>query len=107
MARILACLCSCLAAAAWAQTTEIQYLSGTDKDHAVPWQFVLNGTGRNVGVPTNIPVPSCWETMGFGNYQYGSGTSSNGEIGTYTLNFSVTNTWAGKRIFLVFEGAFT
>jgi len=90
-----------------AQTTEIQYLSGTDKDHTVPWQFILTGSGRNVGVQTNISVPSCWEMMGFGSYQYGAGASSNGETGNYTFTFPVTNAWAGKRIFLVFEGAFT
>jgi hypothetical protein len=99
--------CATVAGPSFAQTTEIQYLSGTDKDHTVSWQFILTGSGRNVGVQTNIPVPSCWETVGFGNYQYGSGSSSNGETGAYTFTFPVTNAWAGKRIFLVFEGVFT
>ena len=89
-----------------AQQTQIQYLSGTDKDNTIPWQFSIS-TGRNAGIATTIPVPSCWELMGFGNYQYGSGSSSNSETGFYTNTFAVPPAWAGKKIFLVFEGAFT
>ena len=89
-----------------AVTNEIQYLSGTDKDNTVPWDFRVSA-GRNSGFWTNIPVPSCWELMGFGNHQYGSGSSSNAETGFYTHTFAVPPAWAGKKIFLVFEGAFT
>ena len=31
-------------AGASAQTTERQYLSGTDKDHTVPWDFMVTGS---------------------------------------------------------------
>ena len=87
--------------------TEIQYLSGTDKDNTVPWNFMVS-SGRNAGVATAIPVPSCWEMQGFGTYQYGqNGAVSNAETGFYTNIFAVPPTWAGKKIFLVFEGAFT
>ncbi|HAO78026.1 MAG TPA: glycoside hydrolase family 2 [Verrucomicrobia subdivision 3 bacterium] len=89
-----------------AQQTQVQYLSGTDKDNTIPWQFSIS-TGRNAGIATTIPVPSCWELQGFGNYQYGSGSSSNSETGFYTNTFAVPSAWAGKKIFLVFEGAFT
>jgi hypothetical protein len=43
-----------------AQTTERLYLSGTDKDHTVPWEFTVTG-GRGAGVWSTIPVPSNWE----------------------------------------------
>lgn len=94
-----------------AAQTQIQYLSGTDKDNTVLWQFSVS-SGRNTGVATNIPVPSCWPTMGFGTYSYtqntGSGmTSSNAETGFYTNTFAVPSAWAGKKIFLVFEGVLT
>jgi hypothetical protein len=90
-----------------ADETQIQYLSGTDKDNTVPWNFSVS-SGRLAGVATNIPVPSCWEMMGFGTYQYGqNGSVSNAETGFYTNVFAVPPAWAGKKIFLVFEGAFT
>jgi hypothetical protein len=96
---------------ALAQQSQIQYLSGTDKDHTVPWQFSVS-SGQNAGIATTIPVPSCWPSMGFGTYSYtqstGSGmTSSNSETGFYTNTFAVPSGWAGKEIFLVFEGAMT
>ena len=92
-------------------TNEIQYLSGTDKDHTVPWQFSVS-SGRNAGIATNIPVPSCWMLQGFGTYSYtqntGSGmTASNSETGFYTNTFAVPSAWAGRKIFLVFEGSMT
>jgi hypothetical protein len=36
-----------------AQYTDIQYLSGTDKDHTVPWQFYMTGGGRSNNVADN------------------------------------------------------
>jgi hypothetical protein len=84
--------------------TERPYLSGTDKDNTVPWEFRVSA-GRNSGVWTNIPVPSCWETMGFGTYEYGSDSTS--EYGEYRRTFSVPANWVGKRVFLVFEGSMT
>src|SRR5258708_4686942 len=93
--------------AVWAQQTQIQYLSGTDKDHVVNWGFQVS-SGRSAGIATNISVPSCWEMMGFGTYNYGqNGAVSNAETGLYTTTFAVPSAWAGKEIFLVFEGVFT
>jgi hypothetical protein len=40
-------------------TSEIQLLSGTDKDNNVPWDFRVSAY-RIAGVCTTIPVPSCW-----------------------------------------------
>ena len=58
-----------------AQETQVQYLSGVDKDHTVPWSFKTHRHRASlINVQTNIPVPSCWDTQGFGNYQYGAGS---------------------------------
>src|ERR1017187_2064086 len=95
-----------------ANTTQIQFLSGTDKDHTIPWQFYMTGGGRSNNVLTTIPVPSCWQTKGFGSYMYGN-TSGNGSatqsqsVGQYTTTFSVPAGWAGERIYLVYEGVLT
>src|ERR1017187_3205747 len=95
-----------------ANTTQIQFLSGTDKDHTIPWQFYMTGGGRSNNVLTTIPVPSCWQTKGFGSYMYRN-TSGNGSatqsqsVGQYTTTFSVPASWAGQRIYLVYEGVLT
>ncbi len=87
-----------------AVTNEIQYLSGTDKDHTVPWDFRVSA-GRNSGFWTNIPVPSCWDTKGFGSYEYGNDNTS--EFGEYRRQFTVPADWKNKRVFLVYEGSMT
>ncbi|MBC8094326.1 MAG: glycoside hydrolase family 2 [Akkermansiaceae bacterium] len=106
LARAFLTLVCASAIAGHAAPTEIQFLSGTDKDNTVPWDFQVS-TGRNAGIATNIAVPSCWELKGFGTYQYGSTSRSNSETGFYKHTFAVPPAWAGKKIFLVFEGAFT
>ncbi|MEO7932615.1 MAG: glycoside hydrolase family 2 TIM barrel-domain containing protein [Chthoniobacterales bacterium] len=93
-----------LVAPSVATTNEVQYLSGTDKDNTVPWDFRVSA-GRNAGVWTTIPVPSCWETKGFGTYEYGNINTT--EYGEYKKTFNVPANWAGKRIFLVYEGSMT
>lgn len=93
-----------LAPAASGTTNEIQFLSGTDKDHTVSWDFRVSA-GRNSGFWTNIPVPSCWDTKGFGSYEYGNDTTS--EFGEYRHHFTVPQSWTNKRVFLVFEGSMT
>jgi len=87
-----------------AVTNEIQYLSGTDKDNTVSWQFRVSA-GRNSGFWTNIPVPSCWDTKGFGSYEYGNDNTS--EFGEYRYRFAAPNSWTNKRVFLVYEGSMT
>jgi len=91
---------------ATAQLTQIQYLSGMDKDHTVPWQFYMTGGGRSNNVSTTIPVPSCWQTKGFGNYSY-QNIPSSVSVGQYDTVFSVPTNWAGQRIYLVYEGVLT
>jgi beta-galactosidase/beta-glucuronidase len=93
----------------FAQTTQIRYLSGTDKDHTVQWDFYCT-QGWNSGKWTKIAVPSCWELQGFGTYHYGLSEpfdSVRGEKGIYKYNFNVPSAWQGKRILIVFGGVMT
>ncbi|QNA42667.1 glycoside hydrolase family 2 protein [Lacibacter sediminis] len=97
--------------ALFAQQTEIRYLSGTDKDHTVPWEFFCTG-GMNSGKWTTIPVPSNWELQSFGAYNYGHDEKGNGkkkstEQGLYKRRFIADKTWANKQIEIVFEGVMT
>src|SRR4051812_30480273 len=90
----------------FSQKTEIQFLSGTDKDNTVEWDFMCTA-GRNSGKWTKIPVPSNWEFMGFGNYTYGSEKEDSSEAGLYRYHFNVAKTWANKEVFIVFDGSMT
>ena len=89
-----------------AQQTVIQYLSGTDKDHTVEWDFMCT-TGRNSDKWSTIPVPSCWETKGFGTYNYYQDVQNPDEQGLYKYNFKVSPEHKGKRIFIVFDASMT
>lgn len=84
--------------------TERLYLSGRGIDDAVDWQFMLE-TGRGSGVWSTLPVPSHWEFHGFGDFQYGHNPSS--EVGHYRRSFALPAAWAGRRVFIVLEGAMT
>jgi beta-galactosidase/beta-glucuronidase len=88
----------------FAQQTIINYLSGTDKDHTVLWDFYCT-EGRKSGSWTKIPVPSQWETHGFGNYNYGHDKVKFKEQGIYKTTFVQQSAWKGKRVFIVFEGS--
>ena len=90
-----------------AQQTDVQYLSGHDKDDAVPWEFFCT-SGANSGFWTNLPVPSQWDVKGFGTLNYKKDlTNAWDEKGLYAHNFSVPTNWSGRRIFLVFDGSMT
>ncbi|NIJ46204.1 hypothetical protein FHR24_002688 [Wenyingzhuangia heitensis] len=88
--------------------TEIHYLSGTDKDHLVEWDFYCS-EGRKSGAWTKIGVPSCWEQQGFGSYNYGSDKMEGRakEVGLYKHSFNVSKDWKNKDIKIVFEGVMT
>jgi hypothetical protein len=86
--------------------TIVKYLSGTDKDHTVQWDFYCTG-GRNSGKWTQIAVPSNWELQGFGNYNYGHDKVKSNEQGIYKYAFKTEPGWRNKRIYLVFEGSMT
>ncbi|HEX8460706.1 MAG TPA: glycoside hydrolase family 2, partial [Segetibacter sp.] len=89
-----------------AQQTIIQYLSGTDKDHTVNWDFMVNN-GRNSGKWSTIPVPSCWEMQGFGTYSYYQDVPNVNETGMYKYNFNVNPSYKGRKIFIVFDASMT
>ncbi len=89
-----------------AQATQIMYLSGTDKDHTVTWDFLCT-TGRNSGHWDKIQVPSNWELQGFGTYNYFQDTKNPDEQGLYKHHFNIGAAWNKKKIFIVFEGAMT
>jgi hypothetical protein len=85
--------------------TDTMYLTGIDADHPVDWQFRV-ATGRRSGSWSTIPTPSNWECQGFGSYHYGSDLVP-AEIGRYRHTFTPPAGWAGRRVFLVFEGSMT
>ncbi|MEP6746805.1 MAG: glycoside hydrolase family 2 TIM barrel-domain containing protein [Bacteroidota bacterium] len=89
-----------------AQSTIQQYLSGTDKDHTVQWDFFCT-KGMNSGKWTKIAVPSNWEQQSFGGYSYGHDKVKTDEQGLYKYRFNVLKEWSNKRVFIVFEGSMT
>lgn len=95
-----------LGSAVAAEETEVVYLSGEGRDDAVQWDFYCTA-GRRSGQWTKIPVPSNWELQGFGAYNYGHDKPKADEQGKYKRTFDVPEAWAGRRIFLVFEGVMT
>jgi hypothetical protein len=104
---LLAALILALSSAAFAQKTEVQYLSGRDKDDAVPWKFFCT-TGGQSGYWTNLVVPSNWELHGFGTINYHrDATNPPPEQGLYEHDFKVPADWSKCRMFLVFEGVMT
>lgn len=99
-------LLTALSSGAFSQATIVKYLSGTDKDHTVQWDFFCTG-GRKSGVWTKIAVPSDWELQGFGDYNYGHDKVKFNEQGIYKYAFKTEPGWGNKRIYLVFEGSMT
>jgi hypothetical protein len=89
-----------------AQSTQIIYLSGTDKDHTVNWDFLIN-TGQKSGLWSKIPVPSNWELQGFGTYNYFQDTKNSDEQGLYKYHFNSDAALHNKKTFIVFEGSMT
>ena len=89
-----------------AQQTIVQYLSGTDKDHTVQWDFFCNN-GMNSGKWTTIAVPSNWEQQSFGGYSYGHDKIKTDEQGLYKYSFKTDQQWKNKKVFIVFEGSMT
>src|SRR5665647_3136466 len=73
--------------------TDSMFLSGTDKDHTVDWDFMVT-SGRRSGEWSTIPVPSNWDLQGYGTYSYGYDTAP-------------TERGRGKQVSIVFEGSMT
>lgn len=89
-----------------AQSTIINYLSGTDKDHTVQWDFMVT-KGQNSNKWSKIAVPSNWETQGFGTYNYYKDEKNPDEKGLYKYHFKTQTAWKNKKIFLIFEASMT
>ena len=89
-----------------AQKTEVQYLSGLDKDHTVQWDFFCTN-GMNSGKWSKIAVPSNWELQGFGSYLYGKVNKNYNETGLYKYEFTISQTLKKKTVYIVFEGSMT
>ncbi|WP_214228198.1 glycoside hydrolase family 2 TIM barrel-domain containing protein [Pedobacter sp. B4-66] len=90
---------------AFSQRTITKYLSGTDKDHTVQWDFYCT-EGRKSGNWTKIAVPSNWELQGFGAYNYGHDKVKANEQGIYKHEFLLDNVKA-KKVLIIFEGVMT
>ena len=105
--RLALVLMTLIAATATAQQTQRLYLSGTDKDNTVQWDFLCTA-GRNSGNWTKIAVPSNWEFQGFGNFTYRQDDRKKPvESGQYRYEFKLPPNWAGQRVFIVFDGSMT
>jgi len=87
-----------------AQSTQIHYLCGTDKENPAQWDFLID-KGRKSGSWQKNNVPSCWEMEGFGEYSFGSLPFN--EKAVYQYQFIALPSWQGKHINLVFEGMLT
>src|SRR5690606_2774165 len=111
---IICILLLCIVVPGYAQVAkEVQYLSGTDNEHTVAWDFWITG-GRKAGEWSKIAVPSHWEQQGFGSYNYGRDYVTYGknfrfheEKGIYRHAFKVPADWKDKKISIVFEGSMT
>ncbi|MDR0711420.1 MAG: beta-galactosidase [Prevotellaceae bacterium] len=100
-----------LAGAAFAQRTEVQYLSGTGLGAEKTWKFRCSG-GMNSGKWGKINVPSQWELQGYGEYTYGRWytrglKNPSMETGEYEYDFTAPKAWEGKSVSIVFEGVMT
>src|ERR1700704_5845115 len=95
--RLLAGVLICIPSFLFCQETTIESLSGTDKDHTVPWDFLCT-RGSNSGVWGRIPVPSNWELQGFGTYNYHRDVKNPGEQGLYRYHFATRPAWKNKKV---------
>ncbi|WP_457417896.1 glycoside hydrolase family 2 TIM barrel-domain containing protein [Roseateles sp. P5_E7] len=96
-----------VAAAAVPPYTEVQMLSGSGPDDAVPWDFTISG-GMRAGEAARVPVPSNWQLQGFGHYQYGYDKGPRAaDRGVYRHRFTVPAGWQGRHVRIVFDGVMT
>ena len=113
---VLLALLAPMMAGAESLETERIYLSGRGCEDAVRWAFEID-RGPHAGEKTSIPVPSCWETQGFGLYQYGNYLTGpkdkfrteDPEVYTavYRHRFAVPAGSEGRHVDLVFQAVFT
>lgn len=95
-----------------AQETKKVFLSGTDFEHPVKWDFMCTA-GNNSKQWSKINVPSNWELEGFGEYTYGrwykelNQKEPSKEEGFYKHEFQIAASDKGKVIYIVFGAAMT
>ncbi|MFC5682521.1 glycoside hydrolase family 2 TIM barrel-domain containing protein [Flavobacterium sp. MAHUQ-51] len=95
-----------------AQQTKKVFLSGTDFEHPVQWDFMCTA-GNNSQKWSKINVPSNWELQGFGEYTYGrwykelNQKEPSKEEGFYKHEFQIAASDKGKTIYIVFGAAMT
>jgi len=95
-----------------AQQTIKVFLSGTDFEHPVKWDFMCTA-GSNSKQWSKINVPSNWELEGFGEYTYGrwykelNQKEPSKEEGFYKHEFQIAASDKGKTIYIVFGAAMT
>lgn len=95
-----------------AQETKKVFLSGTDFEHPVKWDFMCTA-GNNSKQWSKINVPSNWELEGFGEYTYGrwykelNQKEPSKEEGFYKHEFQISASDKGKTIYIVFGAAMT
>ncbi len=95
-----------------AQQTNKVFLSGTDFEHPVQWDFMCTA-GNNSNNWSKINVPSNWELQGFGEYTYGrwykelNQAEPSKEEGFYKHEFQIAASDKGKTIYIVFGAAMT
>ncbi|MFA9186755.1 glycoside hydrolase family 2 TIM barrel-domain containing protein [Flavobacterium sp. FBOR7N2.3] len=95
-----------------AQETTKVFLSGTDFEHPVKWDFMCTA-GNNSKQWSKINVPSNWELEGFGEYTYGrwykelNQKEPSKEEGFYKHEFQIAASDKGKTIYIVFGAAMT
>lgn len=102
-----------LSAAGQQINKQVLFLSGTDNENTVAWDFFCTGGRKSQGW-TTIQVPSCWEQQGFGTYNYGRDYHTYGkkfrfadEKGIYRYSFKIPSGWKDREVYIVFEGVMT
>lgn len=100
------------AAVCFGQQTQKIYLSGTDFENPVAWEFFCTD-GQHSNTWTTIDVPSNWELQGFGEYTYGrwykelQQDEPSKEEGFYKHRFKVPKRYKDQQVRIVFGGVMT
>ncbi|MDR1001285.1 MAG: DUF4981 domain-containing protein [Clostridiales bacterium] len=74
----------------------------------------MRSNPQSLETPYVLPVPSCWQTQGFGQCNYTNinypfpvdppRVPSSNEAGVYKTSFSLTEAWTNRKKYIVFEG---
>lgn len=103
---LLLVLLSAVSSKTLAQQTIIQYLSGTDKDHTVQWDFLCT-QGATVVNGQRFPFLLVGKCRDLETYNYYEDSQNPEETSFYKHNFKVSPKYKNKRIFIVFDASMT